>query len=229
MIYHPPQWCSHCGTHLQRPNITSFWPGDSPAEDYEIYTEARWGENDFVHNNVHWHCQDGDSTEIEVSRLIAALVTATQPELVIETGAAWGQTTFMIAEALYLNGHGHLVSLEIDAQRLAYSRWYCHEMICTGVMDIVDCSSTEYDPGQRVDFLFSDSDCDLRVPELTHYYKWMDEKSLAVFHDTAPYHCRSLQDKLEAVGDQFRNIRLHTPRGVTIMEVLPCPSSPTTP
>lgn len=220
MIYRPPGFCSNCGAALVRPTITSFWPGDSPQLDGEIFTEARWGENDFVRDNSWWHCQDGDSTEIEVSMLVAALVRATQPELVIETGAAWGQTTMMIVEALAANGHGHLVSLEIDEQRLAYSRWYCHEWECIGWMNIVNASSVEYDPGQRVDFLFSDSDCDLRVPELDHYYQWMDTHSLVVFHDTAPGHCRGLQSKLENVGDKFRNIRLHTPRGVTIMEVL---------
>lgn len=220
MIYRPPGFCSHCGVALVRPTIVSQWLGDSPQLDGEIFTEARWGENAFVRFNNRWHCQDGDSTEIEVSMLVAALVRATQPELVIETGAAWGQTTVMIAEALAANDHGHLVSLEIDAQRLAYSRWYCHEWMCTGWMSIVDESSVEYDPGQRVDFLFSDSDCDLRVPELEHYYHWMDTDALVVFHDTAPGHCRGLQDKLEAVGDRFRNVRLHTPRGVTIMEVL---------
>jgi predicted O-methyltransferase YrrM len=210
-----------------KPGIVSVWPGDSPSDGL-IYTEAKWGENTYVRNNDYWHCQDGDSTEIEVSMLVAALVRAHQPELVIETGTAWGQSTRLIGDALVANGHGRLVSLEIEEQRLRYSRWYCHELICNGVVHIADIKSLEYDPVDRVDFLFSDSNYELRVPELEHYSQWMEKDALIVFHDTAPGHgvhrdseSRDLQTQIEqAQGDRFRNIRLHTPRGVTIMEVL---------
>lgn len=219
----PPGFCGTCGVQLVRPPIHSFWPGDSPQIDGEIFTEAKWGANDFVRDNNHWHCQDGDSTEIEVSLLVGAFVRAQQPTLVVETGTAWGQTTRFIGEALKENGHGHLVGLEIDDQRLAYSNWYCHELVCEGWVSIVNTSSVEYTPTgeQRVDMLFSDSDCDLRVPELQHYAEFMDTDGLIMFHDTAPGHCRSLQEKIEAeMGDKYRCIRLHTPRGLTIVEVL---------
>lgn len=224
MIYRPPGYCPRCGMELVRPSITSFWPGDSPDLDGTIHTEARWGENDFVRNNAYWHCQDGDSTEIEVSMLVASFVRATQPERVVETGTAWGQTTQMIGQALIDNGHGHLMSLEVEAQRLTYSRWYCHEVICAGFVSIVELSSLDYQPDDRVDFLFSDSNYELRVPELKHYHKFMGGDAIAIFHDTAPGHGvgrlpdgMDLQEHIETLG--MRNIRLHTPRGVTIVEV----------
>lgn len=228
MIYRPPGYCGRCGVELVRPYIHSFWPGDSPDISGEIHTEAKWGVNTFVRDNSHWHCQDGDSTEIEVSMLVAAMVRALQPELVIETGTAWGQTTQMIGQALLDNGHGHLVSLEIEEQRLTYSRWYCHEMVCAGVVSIVNCSSLEYKPDDYVDFLFSDSNYELRVPELEHFERWMSERSMAMFHDTAPGHGvgripngMDLQQQLDDLPPyKYRNVRLHTPRGVTLLEVL---------
>jgi hypothetical protein len=39
-----------------------------------------------------WTSTDDDSTECEVTALVAAFVVALQPELVIETGTAFGQT-----------------------------------------------------------------------------------------------------------------------------------------
>src|SRR3990172_5741896 len=65
-----------------------------------------------------WHATDGDSTEQEVTELIAAFARALQPDLVIETGSGFGQTTALLAESLWLNGQGRLVSFETNADRL---------------------------------------------------------------------------------------------------------------
>src|SRR3546814_13227118 len=66
-----------------------------------------------------WHSPDSDSTEIEVSRLAAAFVEALRPDLVIETGSAFGQTAELIGQVLFTAGVGHLVTFEVDPARVA--------------------------------------------------------------------------------------------------------------
>lgn len=51
-----------------------------------------------------WTSTDVDSTECEVTALVAAFVVALQPELVIETGTAFGQTAEAIGHAVAANG-----------------------------------------------------------------------------------------------------------------------------
>src|SRR3546814_6011385 len=66
-----------------------------------------------------WHSPDSDSTEIEVSRLVAAFVEALRPDLVIETGSAFGQTAELIGQVLFTAGVGHLITFEVDSARVA--------------------------------------------------------------------------------------------------------------
>lgn len=214
LLSDPPAYCGECGAHLVKPPAPELWPGSAPTD--EIGTEARWNpDNKFVRNPQYWHSQDGESTEIEVSEMIAGLVRATQPEFVIETGSAWGQTTRYIGEALRANGHGFLVSLEPDDARRNYTAWYCHELL-HGWLFLSPETSLEFKPDRRVDFLFSDSDMTVRTDELIKFWRYMDRDALIVVHDTVD---PMLNQALNAL-DQFRSIRLHTPRGVTILEVL---------
>src|SRR6266550_3308645 len=58
---------------------------------------------------VHW----------ETGRFLATIVTALDPELVLEVGTAIGYSTLHMAEALR---HGRIVTLEIDALRADQAR-----------------------------------------------------------------------------------------------------------
>src|SRR3546814_17665308 len=64
-----------------------------------------------------WHSPDSDSTEIEVSRLVAAFVEALRPDLVIETGSAFGPTAELIGQVLFTAGVGPLVNLPVHPAR----------------------------------------------------------------------------------------------------------------
>src|SRR3546814_12508247 len=64
-----------------------------------------------------WHSPDSDSTEIEVSRLAAAFVEALRPDLVIETGSAFGQPAELIGQVLHTAGVDHLITLEAGPAR----------------------------------------------------------------------------------------------------------------
>jgi predicted O-methyltransferase YrrM len=169
--------------------------------------------------------------------MLAGLVRGLQPEYVVETGSAWGQTAVAIAHALIKNGHGHLHSIEPDAERVEYSTlrlnkdllWY--DRTKPVPVTFHQMSSMDFVPTGEIDFAFFDSLFTLRVPEFLRYYPYMKKGAIVAFHDTHPGHgggqfadynmdlrTAILQD-LENKGF-LKAIYMCTPRGIMIGEVM---------
>jgi predicted O-methyltransferase YrrM len=191
-----------------------------------------------------WHSTDGDSTELEVSELIAGLVRGLQPRLVVETGSAFGQTTKLILDALDCNGHGALVTFESDAGRreqllkIVYGP-LAAELIGREPNQLrrqlqIAGSSLEaegaLDDDDVIDFAFLDTFYETRVPEFLHLRRWMRPGTIVAFHDTRPgagedriASGRSLREEIVVELEDpglFRAVDLPTPRGLTLGEVL---------
>lgn len=158
-----------------------------------------------------WHSSDDDSTEIEVSELVAAFIRALQPDFVVETGTAWGQTAELIGQALKANGQGRLVTLEPDPERAEFSR-----QRCVGLPVLVlEKSSLDYTPAGPVDFAWFDSLFHLRPQELARFRPWFTPRTVVGFHDTGPQHpVRHSLEQLVADGLLEPPLFLPTPRGV---------------
>lgn len=156
-----------------------------------------------------------------MSEMLHGLVRGLQPEFCIETGTAWGQTAECIGEALATNGHGRLVSLEVDADRVAYSRVVCKALDTVTVLQM---SAMDYEPDGVIDFAFFDSLFNLRVPEFLRFRPHMREGTVVAFHDSAPGHGGGqfpsgldLRNEIEAtLADDLDIVHFPTPRGITI-------------
>lgn len=181
----------------------------------DVYRESAWTKPrpDCPHPEW-WSSTDPQSTEIEVSELVAAFVRALQPEYVIETGTCLGQTAQIIGMALDDNSHGRLDTLETDAHRAAHSRQRCEGLPVT----VHEVPSLEFTPDQHIGFAWLDSRTELRVPEFERYRPWMATGAVVGFHDTSP-HQGVYGSHVEQIAGT-RPIRLRTPRGVTFVEVL---------
>jgi len=156
------------------------------------------------------------STEVEVTALVAAMVTALQPDFVIETGSGIGGTTEAIGNALRANGQGDLVSLEVDPERIAVARARCRDLPVT----ILQMSSMDYTPDRLIDFAFFDSLARLRALEFERYLPWMHSRTVVGFHDTGPHHpMRGYLLPLEQRGLLVSSLYLPTPRGVMFSRV----------
>lgn len=156
-----------------------------------------------------WHATDDDSTEIEVSALVAAFVTALRPDIVVETGTAWGQTAEAIGKAL-LGTSGHLTSFEVDPDRVWFSRRRCEGL----PVDVVESPSLLgisqiHGP---VGFAWLDSLFDLRFAELAALVRVSTDRTVVGMHDTGPHH--PLRAKLHQITG-WNRIDLPTPRGVS--------------
>lgn len=163
-----------------------------------------------------WHSTDADSTEQEVSALLQGFVRGLQPELVVETGAAWGQTAQMLGKALQINGHGHCHSIEPDPERAEHTRQRCVGLPVT----VEEMKSLDWEPPGPINFAFFDSLIELRVAEFRQYLPAMAKGAFVAFHDTADHH--GLWPEIEALETEglLLPIRLPTPRGVAVAEVV---------
>lgn len=161
-----------------------------------------------------WSSTDAQSTELEVSELVAAFVRALQPEYVVETGTCHGQTAHFIGLALLANGHGRLDTIETDQDRASAS-W----SRCAGLPVTVKCmSSLDFTPVEMIGAAWLDSETHLRIPEFELYRSWLLPGAIVGFHDTAEQH--GPWGRLVEALPGTRPIRLRTPRGVTFVEVL---------
>ena len=163
-----------------------------------------------------WHAHDSDSTEIEVTELVAAFVRATQPEFVVETGTAYGQTAHAIGQALARNGHGELLTLEPDPDRAAAATTRCAGLPVT----VMQKTSMEWEPDRPIGFAWLDSLFELRIAEFMRFAPWIAPGTIVGFHDAGPH--RQFRVFLEAMAGAgvVRLIMPRTPRGVCFAEML---------
>jgi len=178
-------------------------------------TEASWTPpTTWQEHPERWHADDNQATEHEVSKLVAAFVTALQPDYCVETGTNSAQTALCIGRALLDNRHGQLITLETDPDLAAAAQRKLRGLPVTAL----NVSSVNFTPTQRIDFAWLDSETYLRLAEFSLFRPYLHAGSLVGFHDTAPHH-GAWGDMVDLLPDT-RSIRLHTPRGVTFVQVM---------
>lgn len=171
-------------------------------------------------NPERWHSDDADSTEYEVTELVAAFVRALQPDVVVETGTAWGQTAEAIGLALKDNGQGMLHTMDPDEIRFGSSSDRCQGLPVT-LYKMASLDWIAKPPFEWIDFAWFDSLHALRVPEFRAFYPYMSSRTVVGFHDTGP-HQGSLRAEIEDLEIEGKLLPMHlpTPRGVTFGQVL---------
>lgn len=187
-----------------------------PTED--LYTPS----SDWCKNPQYWHSDDNESTEQEVSVLVAAFVTALQPEFVLETGTAFGATTKLIGQALQKNGHGTCLSIEWDGNRCDIAKEVCHGLPVQiwGGHSLQYFEQEGYGFDQLIDFAWLDSGL-YRGPEIRYYYPYFSEGAIVGVHDVGPQHAEVRRQILELQDEKLiAPIFLRTPRGVTFCQIL---------
>lgn len=170
-----------------------------------------------------WHSPDPDSTEVEVSALAASFVRALRPDLVVETGTAFGQTAGLIGEVLREDDYGgRMISFEVDGRRVTASRLRLKGL----PVEVVQRPSLEglaTLKNAQVGFAWLDSLFDLRIPELRLVAPLMISGGIIGIHDCGePGHTKygKFSEKVSAEAGRLglRRISLPTPRGVTFLQ-----------
>lgn len=161
-------------------------------------------------NPDYWTAPNGQATENQITNLVKAMVIAMQPEVVLESGTHEGHTARMIAEALQFNGHGRLITIEINPDKATAAK-----QLLEGLPVEVVCSNNlHYKPQGTIDFIWVDGlPTPERIKEWEHFKPYLSANAVAMFHDTGPH--RQFRAMLEQDKD-WRIVHLPTPRGVSI-------------
>lgn len=147
------------------------------------------------HGPAGYRAFDEMAVELEVAEFLHALVRATKPHRVVESGAGKGYSSRAIADALHRNGFGMLWAYEPDPH---YRKIVADRLAEIGFSTVLDGDSR--DAGEA-DFVFLDSGPETRADEMAHWLRRADV--LLVVHDAYRYPVLR--------GDGFL---LRTPRGL---------------
>lgn len=123
------------------------------------------------------------STEHEYLALLAALVMATKPNRVLETGAETGVGTEALMAGIEANGFGELISVELNPTSvvMVQAKVPKAKMVCDDSLHYL--ANTE----GKFDFVFLDSHLPLRVRELELLLEGglLSPKAIVAIHDTS--------------------------------------------
>lgn len=227
--------CRDCKAEVEVVQNRFVQHGDCPGwfalvddeDGWKRGLESRFTEPRFDCPYPHrWHSRDADSTEHEVSRLVAAFVGALRPDIVVETGTAWGQTAQVVGEVLQEGGYGGMLhTVEPDTARVEHCRRLLEGLPVTVHQEksldwIADIDGLGAVDGE-VGFAWFDSLHHLRVPEFRALHPFMASGAFVGFHDTGP-HQGTLADEILQLEKEglLLPVFLPTPRGVCFAEVL---------
>jgi predicted O-methyltransferase YrrM len=171
-----------------------------------------------------WMCYDQEATEVEVLKLLYALVLATKPRVIVETGSYRGAGTVWLARAAKHNEFGKVHSCEVDENVLAEAKILLeHEQLDK----YVELSS---EPGlaliarlPRIDFAFLDSAIDGRVEEAQMVLAKLSPAGVIAVHDSNTFHAKMRNGPRPglhelAEREKLQILQLDTPRGLTLLK-----------
>lgn len=169
-----------------------------------------------------WHSDDDDSDgcEYEVRSILHGLIRGLQPRVVVETGTAAGATARVIDHALFMNGHGHLWTIENDPVKAARATEVFADTMRVTV--VAGDSLAWTPPAVPVDFAWIDSGpADVRMQEIANWADLFSKGAVIAVHDTAPVGARL--PMYDGMRELFAHLEwpvldLHTPRGVMIAQ-----------
>lgn len=166
-----------------------------------------------------WQMLDAQTAELEVLDFLKALVIATKPALIVETGTFIGHSAIKMAEGLKANGFGRTISIEFDPTIFAKAR---ERIEASGLRSWIECrneSSLETKVDGMIDIFFSDSDTAIREAEIRRFLPQISPGGLVLVHDASSQFkvVREAALRLEQEG-LLSVILLSTPRGLVVAQ-----------
>ena len=123
------------------------------------------------------------STEIETSELLYSFVRRLKPSNVLETGCYKGVSSLYMAQALKDNGFGHLTTIEYEQLHIDESEKLWQEAGVKDYVTAVRLESLKFQPDKQYQFMFLDTEMNLRLHELVKFFPYLDEGGYVFIHD----------------------------------------------
>lgn len=165
------------------------------------------------------------AVELEVGELLAALVRATKPEVVIETGTYKGFSTLMIAAALKRNDRGHLYTIDINDHRVMDE---CRSFELDSWVTFIQSDSelaiqSLVGKVGKIDFLWLDADHTKKsvLNEVSAAIPSLRPGTIIAFHDTTLFPEEGLAiQELRRKFPSWESLAFVTARGFHLMRVV---------
>lgn len=165
------------------------------------------------------------AVELEVGELLAGIVRAMKPKIIIETGTYKGFSTLMIASALKRNERGHLYTIDLnDWKVLEECRKFELDSFVTFIQGDSRLAIRELIAKiDNVDFLWLDADHTKKsiLEELEAALPAIRPGALIAFHDTILF--KEEADAIKEIEHRFptwQSIGFTTARGFHLMKVV---------
>jgi predicted O-methyltransferase YrrM len=174
-------------------------------------------------------------TEIEVSEFIYSLVRLLKPNVVVETGTHKGVSSTYIARALEDNKKGIITTFEIIPEHYNNAHLLWQEVGIAHRVNslLMDAQMIELD-GVVIDFLFLDSEPQLRFDEFIKFWPAVKAGGFIAIHDLHPsmgHHGQTYHGVYDwpygdfrlKLGEYFQRgdiqtMHFPTPRGFTVFQ-----------
>lgn len=161
-----------------------------------------------------WRAPDTEATEREITTLITALIDATKPAIVVETGAYQGHTTLAAATMLAENARGIIHTYELDPERANAVQDALGDANLAHVARVHPHAISNEDAPPHIDLAFIDSGMRTRQHDMNIIWPRLTPGGLVIMHDTAP----GRPPASVTPPTEHQMIDLATPRGCRIYQ-----------
>ena len=145
---------------------------------------------------------DTGAVEIETGEFIYGFVRRLKPENCLSTGIYTGISDLFIAQALKDNDFGHLTAIEYEQYHIDRAKELWQKMGVSEQITSVKLESLKFNPDRQYQFIFLDTELNLRFFELVKFYDHLDEGSYVFVHDMARTLC---QGNVNPDHPEFKN------------------------
>jgi len=130
------------------------------------------------------------------AQVLHALTRLVMPQTVLEIGVGGAASTLAFAEALRLNGRGHLISIDTDSKLIARAKLLLnvhglgrHATFILGPSNDPDTRQRVLEVASRIGILFIDGDHSFTAcrGDFNCYQDLLQPDGLCLFHDTGPF------------------------------------------
>lgn len=129
---------------------------------------------------------DDGGVEICVGELLYGMIKILKPFHVLETGSYHGISSSYMGKALDHNGFGKIDTIEFEQKHIEECKKLWNTLRLNEIITPYLMSSLDFLPSCRYQFMFLDTEPDLRFAELVKFYPYLDERGYIFIHD-APF------------------------------------------
>ena len=128
-------------------------------------------------------CVDDGGVEAETGEFLYGLVRRLKPQKILTTGTYTGISDLYIAQALKDNGFGVITALEFESFHITRAKELWNKMGVGHLIKSILTDSIKYEPTEKYQFMFLDTELNLRYHELVKFYPFLDEGGYVLVHD----------------------------------------------